>query len=443
MRTTSAAAAPPNSSSIGGAGTGVGPSGFPGGGFPCELPFELHPPFELQPLLDDPFDEEDVDEEVLVEPEVDDELLVETLPLDDEDVDEDTSPLDDAEDETFPLDEEDTFPLDDDETFPLLPPDADEVLLVLDTPPVLVDDPPDEVEDEVAPDEVELDEPPEPPDEVEVEPPLVLDVEDTTIPLDPPPEPPPPKNPPAKKPPPMPPPPVPPTSTGPPPKPPPLTIGAMSAPVKAGGRGTGAAWLATVTTVGGHTVLVRVTTRVTTRCRAGRGAARLVMARFVIARFVISRFCADSATCTAPPPTTAPPQAQAQSFAKAIFTDMPSQSSPRTLSALRRHRHRFVLRHQGETKRKIQPTGRLYLRFTSPRPDPPAGPKSLTCRKGTVSHTEKTRLTHADGGHFVLCSWPLVKPPAGRYRPANKKRGHPPPTSSGKLRGGELGWLRF
>jgi len=48
------------------------------------------------------------------------------------------------------------------------------------------------------------------------------------------------------------------------------------------------------------------------------------MARFVIARFVISRFCADSATCTAPPPMTAPPQAQAHSFAKAIFTDMPS-----------------------------------------------------------------------------------------------------------------------
>lgn len=309
---------------------------------PCELPFELHPPFELQPLLDDPFEEEDVDVELLVDPDDADDVLVETLPLDDDD------------------------------TLPLLPPDADEVLLVLETPPVLVDDPPDEVEDEVAPDDVELDEPPEPPedveldeppdppDDVEVDPPLVLDVEDTTIP----PEPPPPKNPPAKKPPPIPPPPVPPTSTGPPPKPPPLTIGAMSAPVKAGGRGTGAAWLATVTTVGGHTVLVRVTTRVTTLCRTGRGAARLVMARFVIARLVISRFCADSATCTAPPPMTAPPQAQAQSFAKAIFTDMPSQSSPRTLSALRRHRHRFILRHQGETKRKIQPISRLYLPFT-------------------------------------------------------------------------------
>jgi hypothetical protein len=29
-----------------------------------------------------------------------------------------------------------------------------------------------------------------------------------------------------------------------------------------------------------------------------------------------------SATCTAPPPITAPPQVQAQSFARAILTDM-------------------------------------------------------------------------------------------------------------------------
>ncbi|WP_168727331.1 hypothetical protein [Sphingomonas aquatica] len=31
---------------------------------------------------------------------------------------------------------------------------------------------------------------------------------------------------------------------------------------------------------------------------------------------------ADSVTCTAPPPTTAPPHAQAQSFARAIRTDI-------------------------------------------------------------------------------------------------------------------------
>ncbi len=201
-------------------------------------------------------------------------MLVDTLPL--EEVEVDTLPLDEVEVETLPLDEVDTFPLEDVDTFPLLPPDADDVLLVLDTPPVLVDDPPAEVEVD----------------------PLVLDVDDTTMPLDPP-DPLPPKNPPAKNPPPMPPPPVPPTSTGPGPKPPPDGAG-ISAPTKAGGRGTGAAWLATVTTVGAQTVLVRVTIRFTTRRGAGRAATRLVMTRLVIARLVISRFCDDSATCTAP-----------------------------------------------------------------------------------------------------------------------------------------------
>ncbi len=229
-------------------------------------------------------------------------MLVDTLPLDEVDVD--TLPLDDVDVETFPLDEVDTLPLEEVDTLPLLPPEADEVLLVLDTPPVLVDDPPAEVEVD----------------------PLVLEVDDTTMPLDPPDPLPPPKKPPAKKPPPMPPPPVPPTSTGPGPKPPPDSAG-ISAPTKAGGRGTGAAWLATVTTVGAHTALVRVTIRFTTRRGAGRAATRLVMTRLVIARFVISRFCDDSATCTAPPPMTAPPQAHAHSFANAIFTDMQHHSS--------------------------------------------------------------------------------------------------------------------
>lgn len=325
LRTTSAAAAPPNSSSIGGAGTGVGGPGGPGG---------------LSPLDDDEVEEllaEDV--EALVEAEDADDVLVDTLPLEEVEVDVETLPLDEVEVETLPLDDvdvdtlplddDDTLPLDELETLPLLPPDADDVLLVLDTPPVLVD---------------------EPPADVEVEP-LVLEVEETTIPLDPPPDPPPPKKPPAKNPPPIPPPPVPPTITGPGPNPPPAICG-MSALAKAGGRGTGSAWLATVTTVGAQTVLVRVTTRLTMRFGAGRAATRLVMARLVIARFVMTRFCDDSATWTAPPPITAPPQAHAHSFANAIFTDIPHHSSQKTRTKHPRMPCRVVLHHQRERKRK-------------------------------------------------------------------------------------------
>lgn len=274
--------------------------------------------------------------DALVEADDADDVLVDTLPLDEVEVE--TLPLDEVDVDTFPLEEVDTLPLDEVETLPLLPPDADEVLLVLDTPPVLVDDPPAEVEVE----------------------PLVLEVDDTTIPLDPP-DPPPPKKPPAKKPPPIPPPPVPPTSTGPGPKPPPDRAG-ISALAKAGGRGTGSAWLATVTTVGGHTVLVRVTTRLTIRLGAGRATTRFVMTRLVIARFVISRFCDDSATCTAPPPMTAPPQAHAHSFANAIFTDMQHHSSQRTPTTRPKGSRRSVLHHEGERNRKVQAIVTLMAR---------------------------------------------------------------------------------
>lgn len=317
---TSAAAAPPNNRSIGGAGTGVG---GPGGV--------------------SPFDEDEVEEaddvELLVEADDADEVLVDTLPLEDVEVDVETLPLDEVEVETFPLDDVDvdTLPLDEVDTLPLLPPDAEEVLLVLDTPPVLVDDPPADVEVE----------------------PLVLEVEDTTMPLDPPDPPPPPKNPPAKKPPPIPPPPVPPTSTGPGPKPPP-DIAGISALANAGGRGTGSAWLATVTTVGAQTVLVRVTTRLTIRFGAGRAATRFVMTRLVIARFVISRCCDDSATCTAPPPITAPPHAHAHSFANAIFTDMQHHSSQRTPTTCPKASRRSVLHHQGERNRKVHALTTLF-----------------------------------------------------------------------------------
>lgn len=149
------------------------------------LPVELHPPDEL--LLDEVEDEDDVDDEVEddVDDDVDDEVEVETFPLDDEVL------------LTLPLDV-----------------DVEDVLL---TPPVEleVDDPPVEEEIDDPPVEEDDDDPPDPPDEVELEvdPPLVLEVEETTIPLDPPPLPP--KNPPAKKPPPNPPqPPLPPYTTG-------------------------------------------------------------------------------------------------------------------------------------------------------------------------------------------------------------------------------------
>ena len=88
------------------------------------------------------------------------------------------------------------------------------------------------------------------PPELELDPPLLVD-EMTTLPADPPPPKPPPNPPP--KPPPNPPPkkpPPPPTTTGtlpPPPINPSLT-----------GRGTGAAWFATVTTVGAQAPLVVV-----------------------------------------------------------------------------------------------------------------------------------------------------------------------------------------
>jgi hypothetical protein len=52
---------------------------------------------------------------------------------------------------------------------------------------------------------------------------------------------------------------------------------------------------------------------------------RIVLALTVLALAVwtmVGRASGFSATCTAPPPMTAPPQVQAQSFARAIFTDM-------------------------------------------------------------------------------------------------------------------------
>ncbi|WEK41687.1 MAG: hypothetical protein P0Y64_09625 [Candidatus Sphingomonas colombiensis] len=310
------AAAAPNSRTIGGAGTGVGlPLLDP------LLPVELHPPFDDQPPLELLLDEVDDEVEDEDEEEVDDEVEVETLPLDDvevdtlplEEVEVDTLPLDEVEVDTLPLDEVevDTFPLDEDVLLTLpLEVDVEEVLL---TPPVEVelDDPPDEVEVEEPPVEEEVDEPPDPPDEVEleVEPPLVLEVEEITIPVDPPPLPP--KNPPAKKPPPNPPqPPLPPNTTG-------GAAGALVSIIGAAGSAIGGACVATVTTEGGQAGAGR--TRATGRTRS-TGRRTGLCATFFLLNSV--RGLAFSATCTAPPPINAPPAVHAASFTKAIRTDM-------------------------------------------------------------------------------------------------------------------------
>jgi hypothetical protein len=144
LRATSAAAAAPNRSSIGGAGTGVPPVEL-GGGLPeeVELLVEVEVLVELEvevlPKLDEPPEVETLPlDEVLVE--------VETLPLDDELVEVDTLPLDEEllELDTLPLDEEDTLPLDDEATLPLDEEEVETLPLeeVDETPPLLplVDD---------------------------------------------------------------------------------------------------------------------------------------------------------------------------------------------------------------------------------------------------------------------------------------------------------------
>ncbi len=401
LRATNAAAAAPNSNTMGGAGTGVGVPLDPL--YPLDVIPLLPPLLVLLLLLLVVL----VLKPVLLDPKLLELVLVdeETSPLDDDDVDVDTLPLDELELETSPLDEDDTLPLllvddppveevlvverppvlvDDppepplaDEILPLLPPLADDTLpllppldVLVEEPPlppeppldVLVEEPP-EPPLEMLPLDVLLDEPPEPPLEIlplevelmltitpldplvpddvvpddvvpddvvpddatpeePLEPVLVLDVDEMTIPPLPLPPPLPPKKPPAKKPPPPPKPLLPPTRIG-PPLPPPLLDTTGNSPLDpryGGGSGTGVPWLATVMTAGGQAAWVRVTTR---RMRvAGRRAAvrttRLVCACFTYA----VRGLADSVTCTAPPPIKAPPHVQAHNFAKAIRTDI-------------------------------------------------------------------------------------------------------------------------
>lgn len=167
------------------------------------------------------------------------------------------------------------------------------------------------------------------PVEVEVEPPE-LDVELPPVEVDVPPLemvmlvlPPddelPPKKPPEKKPPPK-----------PPPKPPepPITIGTPPPvlPTATGGGGGGGTniggMIVRAMTVGcaGAAHATRRSVRRTTRCGAGRWARA---GRTFACLTMAGRAGGFSATWTAPPPTIAPPAVQAQSFARAIRTDIP------------------------------------------------------------------------------------------------------------------------
>ena len=347
------AAAAPNSSSIGGAGTSV----------PLEvlvlvLVLELGSPpvlVEVDELVEP---EELVEPDELTLPEV--ELLVddETLPEVDDEllVEDDTLPEVEDDEETLPELDEETLP--DEEVEELLPelevtlpeleltlPEVD----VLDTPPVEVETPP--VEVETPPVEVETppvevvelelippvvvvlvsppvdeDEDVDPP-EVELDPPeLELDVEPvlvevtTMLPPDPPPLLPPKK--PPKKPPPYPMPPLPPTITVWPPLPP-SGIGCGGS---CGSIGTIASCGAAV-----QQLVVRVTTRRILRTSRELLTSRLALCRLSLCEVVAAcRACLTyctcaagaSATCTAPPPSTAPPVANAASFTSAIRTDI-------------------------------------------------------------------------------------------------------------------------
>jgi len=224
---------------------------------------------------------------------------------------------------------------DDDEVLLVLVmlPELVEVELEVETLPELVETLPElvetlpelvEVEVEMFPELVEVDPPEElvePPDEL-VEPPEVL-VEPVlveVITMFPPDELPPPKNPP-KNPPPK-----------PPPQPPPITTGPPPPPAVWGGSGGSIGSAAIAICGAGSQLIVRVITR---RMRlTWRGAtvreARWIGTRLALtgaATFACFTYCGFvvfglSATCTAPPPSSAPPAAVATIFTRAVRTDI-------------------------------------------------------------------------------------------------------------------------
>ena len=178
--------------------------------------------------------------------------------------------------------------------------------VLVELPPLLVlVDPP---ELEVEPPELEVD-----PPEVEVDPVLVEVI--TTCPPE---LPPPPKNPPKKPPP-------------PPPQPPPITTGALP-PVEltgCGGSGGIIGIAAMAICCGASQVVVRVTTRRMRFTWRGAAAMRRFARTGALAWATLACFTYSgrpglglSATCTAPPPMSAPPAAYTASFAMAVRTDI-------------------------------------------------------------------------------------------------------------------------
>jgi len=242
----------------------------------------------VEELVDEEVElEVEVDELVEDEDDVDDEVLVDTLPeLVEVELDVETLP------ELV-------------ETLPEL------VEVEVDTLPELVDDelPPPLVLELVDPPE-ELVDPPE----VLVDPVLVEVI--TTLPPDEPPPPPkkPPKNPPPK-----------------PPPPPPITTAPPPPPVWEGRGGSIGRAAMAMAGAGSQVVVVRVITRrmrLTWRGgairRAWCGAARLACGAATLACLTYCGFevFGASATCTAPPPISAPPAAVAASFTRAVRTDI-------------------------------------------------------------------------------------------------------------------------
>ncbi len=327
-RATSAAAPRPKSTTIGGAGTG------------CGSPLDVEPPDELLPLVEElPLVDELVDELplvellplvdvldetpllVLVEDEMPDDVLLDEPPVD---VDVEEPPVE-VDVEEPPVDVDDP-PVEVDDP----PVDVDDPPVDVEDPPVVEEMPPVVVDDELPPDpplDVEEELPPDPPLDVEVDP-LVVEVTTTLPPL--PPEPP--KKPPAKKPPPKPAnPPDPPITTGTAPPPPPANAISRGS---IGGSGIGAPRVVVVVTIGSGYDSLLATTRRTrlTRLHPGPTPLRHTAATRTDARFLIFWTCAGRAigwpaTCTAAPPMSAPPHAQAASFARAIFTDIASSCS--------------------------------------------------------------------------------------------------------------------
>lgn len=189
------------------------------------------------------------------------------------------------------------------ETLPDEPPEPPDDVLV--EPPDVEVEPP-EVEDE--PPEVEV----EPP-EVEVEPVLVEVM--TTEP--PPPPLPPPKNPPPKPPP------------KPPPHPPPITTGVLPPDELTGCGGSGGSiGIAAIAIcgAGSHVVVLEITRRARFTWRGALAIWRFALTG-ALATFACFTYCGllvfgFSATCTAPPPRSAPPAATVASFAMAVRTDI-------------------------------------------------------------------------------------------------------------------------